>query len=105
MRNLIQGKAGGFFTPQEEGGKCKLTIIFEDRASQDQAFLMRYQDVVIGLASENGEAHQEEGPTRIEVLRGMQQYLSEEIEKEAKRLKEVEPLFAGEVERGGSDAV
>ncbi len=53
----VKGKAGGFFTPQDEGGKCKLTIIFEDRKEQDLAFMLRYQDVFIELASE----HQESG--------------------------------------------
>ena len=48
MNHVIKGKAGGFFTPQEEGGKCKLTILFEDRESQDAAFLLRYQDILIG---------------------------------------------------------
>lgn len=62
---LIKGKAGGFFTPQEEGGKCKLTVIFEDRPSQDAAFMMRYQDVVIGLTSEN-EGDVEKSPYESE---------------------------------------
>lgn len=54
MNGLIKGKSGGFFTPQDEGGKCKLTIIFEEREAQDAAFLMRYKDVVIGLADQSG---------------------------------------------------
>lgn len=50
--NLIKGKAGGFFSPQEEGGACKITIIFKDRDAQDAAFLLRGKDVVIGIADD-----------------------------------------------------
>lgn len=55
---LINVKAAGMFTPQEEG-PCKLTLIIpqEDKEAQNFAFTkLRYQDVVIGLASEQETA-------------------------------------------------
>ena len=90
---MIKGHMDGLMVLK--GGQGKATVYFT-KDMMHGALDLNETDIDILSKSENTQAHQEEGPTRLEVLRGMQQFISEEVAKETERVNKEAPLFKEE---------
>jgi hypothetical protein len=95
---MIKGHMDGLMVLK--GGQGKATVYFT-KDMMHGALDLNETDIDIASKSEDSEAHQEEGPTRLEVLRGMQQFLNEEISRETERVNKEAPLFKEEEKAEG----